>query len=66
MARLYVNVALLECADKATLEEVLASGLSGYVVRRMSDTAAIIDHARLDEIVAHLRKRGYTPKVTGA
>jgi hypothetical protein len=66
MARLYINVALLECADKAALEEVLASGLSSYVVRRMSDTVAIVDHARLEDIVAHLRKRGYTPKVTGA
>jgi hypothetical protein len=66
MPKLYVNVALLECADKAALEEVLAAGLAGYVVRRVSDTAAIIDHARGDDIVAHLRKRGYTPKVTGA
>jgi hypothetical protein len=65
MARLYIGIALLECADKAALDEVLASGLAGHVVRRVSDTAAIVDHARVDDIVAHLRKRGYTPKVTG-
>ncbi|HET8628519.1 MAG TPA: hypothetical protein VFL91_13945 [Thermomicrobiales bacterium] len=65
LARVYRNVALLECADAATLEEVAAGPLGRHVVRRLSDTAAVVDHAHLDTIVKALHKAGYTPRISG-
>jgi hypothetical protein len=65
VARLYRNVALIECADSATLGEVLA-GVSGrHVVRRLSDTVVVVDHAHVDTVLKALRRSGYTPRVSG-
>jgi hypothetical protein len=61
---LFANVALLECADKATLDEVLGTGLERYVVRRLSETVVVVDHARVEELLKLLRRQGQTPKVT--
>lgn len=65
-ARLYRNIAVIECADAATLAEVAAGPLGRYIVRRLSDTIAVVDHAHFDEIAKALRKSGYTPRVTTA
>ena len=61
---LFANVALIECADQTALEEVLAAGLDRFVVQRLSETAVVIDHERLDEVIRLLRRQGHTPKVT--
>ena len=65
-ARLYRGVALVECADAATLAELMAGPLGRYVVRRLSETLAVVDHAHLDLLVKTLEKSGYTPRVSGA
>jgi hypothetical protein len=64
-AHLYRNVALIECADSAALSEVLAGVAGRHVVRRLGDTAVIVDHARVETILKALRKAGYTPRVSG-
>ena len=64
-AHLYRNVALIECADPAALSEVLAGVAGRHVVRRLGDTAVIVDHARVEPILKALRKAGYTPRVSG-
>ncbi len=64
-AHLYRNVALIECADAAALSEVLAGVAGRHVVRRLGDTAVIVDHARVEPILKALRKAGYTPRVSG-
>jgi len=64
MPDLFANVALIECADQTALEEVLAAGLDRFVVQRLSETAVVIDHERLDEVIRLLRRQGHTPKVT--
>jgi len=61
---LFANVALIECADQTALEETLAAGLDRFVVRRLSETAVVVDHKRLDDVIKLLRRQGHTPKVT--
>ncbi len=63
-ARLYRNIALIECADEATLAEVSAGPLGRFIVRRLSPTVVVVDHTRADAIIKALQKGGYTPKVT--
>jgi hypothetical protein len=63
-ARLSRNVALVECADAATLGEVAAGPLGRYIVRRLSDTVVVVDHARVEQILGALRKGGYNPRVS--
>jgi hypothetical protein len=65
-ARLYRNIALIEFADPATAREVTAGPLGRYIVRRLSETAAVVDHAHFDLVVKALQKGGYTPRVTVA
>ncbi len=61
---LFANVALIECADRIALDEALGAGLSRYVVWRLSETAVVIDHERLEDVLKLLRRQGQTPKVT--
>lgn len=63
-ARLYRNLSLIECADAATLTEVLAGPTGQYVVRRLSDTVVVVDHSQVEPILKALRKAGYTPRVS--
>ncbi len=65
VARLYRNVALIECADPAALSEVLAGFAGRHVVKRLGDTAVMVDHAQVEPILKALRKAGYTPRVSG-
>lgn len=62
-ARLSRNVALVECADAATLSEVATGPLGRYIVRRLSDTVVVVDHARVEQVLGALRKGGYSPRV---
>ncbi len=64
MPDLFANVALIECADRAVLDEALEAGLARFVVQRLSDRAVAVDHERLDEVLKLLRRQGQTPKVT--
>lgn len=64
-ARLYRNLAIIECADAATLTEVLAGPAGRYVVRTLSDTVVVVDHTQAETILKALRKAGYTPRVIG-
>ena len=63
-ARLYRNLTLIECADAATLSEVLAGPTGQQVVRRLSDTVVVVDHSQVEPILKALRKAGYTPRVS--
>lgn len=64
-ADLYRNLALIECADAATLTEVLAGVAGRHVVRRLSETVVVVDHAQVEVVLKALRKAGYTPRVSG-
>lgn len=64
-ARIFRNVALIECADPAALSEVLAGVAGRHVVRRLSETVVVVDHAQIETILKALRKAGYTPRVSG-
>jgi hypothetical protein len=64
-ARISRNLALIECADPAALSEVLAGVAGRHVVRRLSETAVVVDHAQIETILKALRKAGYTPRVSG-
>ncbi|CAA9579916.1 MAG: UDP-glucose 4-epimerase [uncultured Thermomicrobiales bacterium] len=63
-ARLYRNLSLIECADAATLAEVLAGPTGRHVVRRLSDTVVVVDHTQVEPILKALSKAGYTPRVS--
>ena len=64
MPDLFVGVTLIECADKAALEELLGAGLARYVVRRLSDTTVVVDHECSDDVLTLLRRQVQTPKIT--
>jgi hypothetical protein len=64
MPQLYSNLSIIECADSSTLDQIIAGGLGRFVVRRLSPSAVVVDHQRLDEIERLLRRLGCTPKIT--
>ena len=64
MPTMYTHVAVVECAEAANLQELLAAGLSRYVVRPLGDTAVIVDHQRLADVQRLLKRLGQTPRVT--
>jgi hypothetical protein len=61
---LFVNVALVECADAAVAEELLRGALGRFLVNRISDRVVAVDHERLDDVLKALRRQGQTPTVT--
>jgi len=63
MPTVYKNVALVEASDAAALDELLASGLSRFVVRRLSPHAVVVDHERLPDVQKLLKRLGQTPRV---
>lgn len=64
-ARLSEHVAIVECADEVTLDELLAGPLGPHVVRRLSETVAVVDHAHFELLLKGLARAGYTPSVSG-
>ena len=64
MPNLYASVAILEAVDSSTLDELLASGLARYLVRRIGPTALVVDHERLADVRKLLKRLGQTPRVT--
>ncbi len=63
MPTVCANVTVLECAEPATLEQLIAAGLRRYVVRRLSETAVVLDHERLGDIRKLLKRLGETPRI---
>jgi hypothetical protein len=59
---LFSGAAVVEAADAEKLEELLASGLRDYTVRRLGPTAVQVDHARLDDVRKLLKRLGQTPR----
>ncbi len=63
-AILHQNVALLEIASETLANEILlGTTLANAIVRRLTPTLFMVDHARLDELVKQLTRRGYEPKI---
>lgn len=63
MPRLFSHLALIEAADSGKLDELLASGLNDYAVRRLGPTVVQLDHARLDGARKLLKRLGQTPRI---
>jgi hypothetical protein len=61
---LFVNVALVECAEATVADELLRGPLGRFLVHRISDRVVAVDHERLDDVLKALRRQGQTPKVT--
>lgn len=63
MPHLFSGIAIVEAADPEKLDELLASGLKDYSVRRLGPTTVQLDHARLDDARKLLKRLGQTPRV---
>ncbi|MBI3920097.1 MAG: hypothetical protein HY318_01670 [Armatimonadetes bacterium] len=49
-----------------TLHEVMAATiLEQHLVEQISDTAVVVDHRTLAALLQNLKRKGYTPKVSG-
>ncbi len=67
MNLLHQNVALLEVAEPALLDELLADPKSAALIMvRLSDRMAAVAPENFDLLVAQLRKLGHLPKVLEA
>src|SRR5262249_5244269 len=65
MAILHQKVALIECGDDVTLEELRGgTPLPAHVMRQLSPRAAIVDPEYLDQIIQAMVQKGYTPRVS--
>ena len=63
MPKLFRNVAIVESAESSSIDELIASGLGRFVVRRLSPTAVVVDHERLGDVQKLLKRLGQTPRV---
>lgn len=60
---LHLGAAVLESADPAQLLELAANPKIGrYLLARLSDTVALVDPGREEELAAALLAAGHTPK----
>ena len=58
------NLPLLETEEAATLDQFFADAVLGDgLVARLSPTVAAVDPARLEAVLARLKKLGHLPKV---
>jgi hypothetical protein len=64
MPTIYKHLALLETAEPAALEDLLASGLKSFVVRQLAPTTVVVDHERLADLRKLLKRLGQTPRIT--
>lgn len=61
---LHLHAAILEVAEISQLAEIAAHPkLRGFLLGRFSDTAALVDPGRAEDLVAALRSAGHTPRV---
>lgn len=59
------NLPLIEVADAITLDQLLAdTAVADAIVRRLAPTVALIDPAKVDAVIARLKKLGHLPKVS--
>jgi hypothetical protein len=62
----HMNIALIEVADKVTLDIILADAQSRrLILTRLSERVAAVVPGQTDALIAYLRKQGHLPKVTG-
>jgi len=60
---LHLNAALLEVADPAQLAELAATpDIGRYLLGRLSDTVALVDPGRGEDLWRALRRAGHTPR----
>jgi hypothetical protein len=65
MPTLHQNVALIECADDVTLEELMAATpLPAHVIQQLSPRVVIVDPEYLDAVLQAMTQKGYTPRVS--
>ena len=58
------NLPIIEVADAAVLEGLLAdAAVSDAIVLRLAPTVAVIDPAKVDLLIARLKKLGHLPGV---
>lgn len=61
---IHENIPLLEVSDAAALEGLLADPtLADAIMLRLAPTFAVIDPAKIEAVVARLKKLGHLPKV---
>ena len=60
------NLPVLEVAEPATLDQLLADPATGqFLLGRLSDSIAVVAPEQFDTLIARLRKLGHLPKVEG-
>jgi hypothetical protein len=58
------NLPLLETAEAVTLDQFFADATLGDgLVARLAPTVAVVDPAKLEAVLARLKKLGHLPKV---
>lgn len=63
-AIIHDNLPLLTVTDPTALDQLLAdAALADALVVRLSPTVAVIDPAKVEAVVARLKKLGHLPKV---
>ena len=61
---IHENISVIEVADAAALEALLLDPtLALAIVHRLTPTQAVIDPAKVEAVVARLKKLGHLPKV---
>lgn len=64
VAVVHDNIPVIEAADPATLDHLLAdAGAADAIVHRIGPTTAVIDPAKMERLVERLLKLGHLPKV---
>jgi len=65
-AVLHRNVALVEFDNEARAQEILdVSGFGGFVIRRLTPTAFLVDPNKATVLSERLRELGFPPNVQG-
>ena len=64
IAVVHENLPLIEVTDAVALDHLLADAtLADAIVTRLAPTVAVIDPAKVETVVARLKKLGHLPKV---
>jgi hypothetical protein len=61
---LHENLPLLEVVDRLLLDDLYANPQTAlFLLKRLSDTVAVVSPGQIDALRARLLKLGHTPKV---
>lgn len=64
LLKVHRNITVVEVDEPILMTELeAATSLRGAVVRQLSDTAVVVDEARLEPLLDELVRRGYAPRV---